>query len=380
MKKIVIATDSWKGCLNSQEAGEALRQGIRNIYPSCEVVLIPVADGGEGLLEALLPVFQGHAVTTRAHNPLMQPITTSYVISADGQTALIEMAQICGLTLISPDQRNPMKTTTFGLGELIREALEKGCRRFIIGIGGSATNDGGLGMLQALGVRVLDRHGKTLGQGGAILQEVADIDTSQLHPALSEATFTIACDVDNPFYGNRGATRVYASQKGATPAMIEELEKGMHSLAEVMARTNGQKIAQTPGAGAAGGIGGAFLAFTHARLTPGIELILKELQFSEQIKDADLIITGEGRADAQTSMGKVAYGVLQEGRKQNIPVVLICGAIEENPALYAAGFSGIFSISPGPTSLEQALRPDFARYNLQRLASQLCRLLESLKA
>ena len=359
MNKIVVAIDSFKGSLSSREAAEAAEQGIKTIFPQCEVLHFPVADGGEGILEILTDAFHGHTVPLVAHNPLMQKITTQYGISEDGRTALVEMARISGLPLLPPSRRNPMLTTSYGLGEIIAEALNKGCRHFIIGIGGSATNDAGLGMLQALGFRFFDHDNKLLGTGGQILSRVAAIDTTAVHPALSEASFTIACDVDNPFYGPRGATRIFAGQKGATPEMTD--------------------IGRIPGSGAAGGVGGAFLAFTNARLMSGIDLILTHLQFGKRIQNADLIITGEGSADAQTTMGKVAYGILREARKQNIPVLLVAGHIADTPSLYTAGFSGIFSIAPGPVTLEKSMHPEFAATHLQRLITQICKLLQAFR-
>ena len=346
MNKIVVAIDSFKGSLSSREAAEAAEQGIKTIFPQCEVLHFPVADGGEGILEILTDAFHGHTVPLVAHNPLMQKITTQYGISEDGRTA---------------------------------EALNKGCRHFIIGIGGSATNDAGLGMLQALGFRFFDHDNKLLGTGGQILSRVAAIDTTAVHPALSEASFTIACDVDNPFYGPRGATRIFAGQKGATPEMTEHLEAGMQAIAAVIAQTTGKDIGRIPGSGAAGGVGGAFLAFTNARLMSGIDLILTHLQFGKRIQNADLIITGEGSADAQTTMGKVAYGILREARKQNIPVLLVAGHIADTPSLYTAGFSGIFSIAPGPVTLEKSMHPEFAATHLQRLITQICKLLQAFR-
>ena len=379
MKKVIIAIDSFKGCLPSAEAGKAAAEGIHSVYPECEVICLPIADGGEGMLDVLIAATNGREVQISAHNPLMEWYDTHYGISEDEKTAFIEMASISGLPLLPPSRRNPMLTTSYGLGEIIAEALNKGCRHFIIGIGGSATNDAGLGMLQALGFRFFDHDNKLLGSGGQILSRVAAIDTTAVHPALSEASFTIACDVDNPFYGPRGATRIFAGQKGATPEMTEHLEAGMQAIAAVIAQTTGKDIGRIPGSGAAGGVGGAFLAFTNARLMSGIDLILTHLQFGKRIQNADLIITGEGSADAQTTMGKVAYGILREARKQNIPVLLVAGHIADTPSLYTAGFSGIFSIAPGPVTLEKSVHPEFAATHLQRLITQICKLLQAFR-
>ena len=312
MKKIIIAIDSFKGCLTSAEAGKAAEKGIKSINPFCHTSVIPIADGGEGLLDVLITATKGKYITLSAHGPLMKMTKTHYGLSGNGRTAIIEMAAISGLPLVPMEQRNPMLTTTFGTGELIKDALNKGCRNFIIGIGGSATNDAGLGMLQALGFRFLDKSGHTLGTGGQIMEAVANIDTSGIHPALRETHFMVACDVANPFYGPDGAAYIFAQQKGADSNMVQRLDEGMQSLAEVIKKTTGKDITNYPGAGAAGGMGGGLLAFFNAELKPGTELLLKAIDFSEKIKGADLIITGEGKADQQTAMGKVPYGILKD--------------------------------------------------------------------
>ena len=340
MNKAIIAIDSFKGCLTSEEAGSAVMEGIKTIFPDCETLLFPIADGGEGMLDILTSATKGKYRTLPAHGPLMELVQGRYGISGDGQTALIEMAAVSGLPLVPEDKRNPMLTTTYGTGELILDALEQGCRHFIVGIGGSATNDAGLGMLQALGFRFLDKRGNLLGTGGRIMSQVASIDTSAVHPALKEARFTIACDVRNPFCGSDGAAYVFAS-----------------------------------GAGAAGGMGGGFLAFLNAELKPGIRLMLDVLDFGKRITGADLIFTGEGRADRQTVMGKVPSGILEEARKQNIPVIVLAGSIEDAAQMNRAGFQGIFSITPGPVTMEKAMEPEFARENIRRLVTQICSVI-----
>lgn len=372
MNKVVIAIDSFKGCLTSEEAGIAVREGIKAVFPDCKTLLFPVADGGEGMLDILTSATKGTYRTLPVHGPLMEPMQGRYAISGDGQTALIEMATVSGLPLVPVGKRNPMRTTTYGTGELILDALEQGCRRFIVGIGGSATNDAGLGMLQALGFRFLDKQGHPLETGGKIMSWVASIDTSAAHPALKEAHFTIACDVNNPFCGRNGAAYVFAPQKGADARMVEELDTGMQTLSQVIHSFTGKDISDIPGAGAAGGLGGGFLAFLHAELKPGIHLLLDTLDFGEKIKGADLVFTGEGRADWQTAMGKVPSGILEEARKQHIPVILLAGSIEDTELLNQAGFQGVFSIIPGPVSLEKAMNPEFAKENLRRLATQIC--------
>lgn len=371
MRKVIIAIDSFKGCLTSLEAGEAAAKGIKSIDPLCNTIVIPIADGGEGLLDVLVTATQGKYISVSAHGPLMETIETHYGISGDGKTAIIEMAAVNGLPLVPADRRNPMLTTTFGTGELIKDALERGCRDFIIGIGGSATNDAGLGMLQALGYRFLDRAGHTLGTGGQTMIEVADIDSSHIHPALKEAHFTVACDVHNPFFGAEGAAYIFARQKGADDEMIQKLDAGMQSLAQVIEKITGKDISNDSGAGAAGGMGGGLLAFLNAQLKPGMELVLEATHFREKIKGASLIITGEGKADRQTAMGKVPYGVLKEARKEQIPVIVLAGSIEDVPTLNKAGFKGVFSITPHPITLEKAMEPAFARENISSLVSQL---------
>lgn len=316
MKKIIIAIDSFKGCLRSKEAGDAAATGVKKIFPECKTIVFPIADGGEGLLDVLIASTNGKRMNLQVHDPLMHLRTAHYGISSDGKTAFIEMASSSGLPLVPKDKRNPMKTTTFGTGELIRDALEQGCRDFIIGLGGSATNDAGLGMLQALGFRFLDQSGNVLGHAqsqdalcGASMPEVAAIDFSQIHPALKDSHFTAACDVQNPFIGPDGAAFVFAPQKGADEFMVRKLDEGMQHLAKIIRQHTAKDISSYPGAGAAGGMGGSLLAFLNAELKPGIQLLLDTLHFSKEIKNADFIITGEGKSDRQTAMGKVPYGI-----------------------------------------------------------------------
>lgn len=375
MKKIVLAIDSFKGCLTSAEAEAAAAEGIHAALPECEVIRIPVADGGEGMQDVLIAATHGRSINVQAHGPLMELREARYGISGDGQTAFIEMAAISGLPLVPPEKRNPMLATTFGTGELIRDALERGCRKFVVGLGGSATNDAGLGMLQALGFRFTDKAGNASGYGGQIMAEVDSIDTSHVHPLLKGCTFTAACDVRNPFHGTDGAARVFAPQKGADAATVEALDAAMQHLAAVIHRTTGKDISSRPGAGAAGGMGGGLSAFLNAELKPGIQFLLETLLFAERIKDADLIITGEGKSDKQTIMGKVPHGILEEARKQGIPVILIAGSIEDTEVLARAGFHGIFSITPGPVALDEAMQPDFAQANIRRTVEQICRII-----
>ena len=369
--KAIIAIDSFKGSLSSREAGQAVQQGIRQIHPDWETDIITIADGGEGMLNVMLEATGGKSITIEAHDPLMKRTHATYGISADGSTAFIEMANISGLPLVPSEQRNPMKTTTYGTGELIRDALEKGCTQFIIGIGGSATNDAGTGMLQALGFRFLNNERKPLGQGGKILKEIAFIDESGKHPLLKNAHFTVACDVRNPFYGPEGATHVFARQKGADDNMIVQLDEGMRSFADIIRKVTGKDIAHIPGSGAAGGMGGGMMALLNAELESGADLLLDISQFRKRTADADLIITGEGRIDRQSLMGKIPGKILQRGQALNIPVIAIAGCVEDREILEQAGFKGIYAIKPKDMPIEIAMRQDIATLNIKETMARI---------
>jgi len=355
--RVVIAIDAFKGCLSSSEAALAAKAGVLQAYPTAEVVMLPIADGGEGMLEAVMPIAGGQFCHVRAHDPLMKLMDSRYGVSADGLTAFIEMAAINGLPLVPPDQRNPLLTTTFGMGELIVDALERGCRHFVVGIGGSATNDAGLGMLQALGYRFLDHQGVPVGLGGAAMERVAAIDASNAHTALKKSSFTIICDVTNPFCGPHGAAHIFAPQKGASQEVVRALNRGMESLAKVILSKRHIDVKEISGAGAAGGLGGAFLAFFEAKLQSGIEWILDFADFDQKAAHAHLVITGEGRADRQTLMGKAPFGVLTAAKKLGVPVALIAGAVHDQDELLAAGFDAVVSINQGDVSLEDAMNP-----------------------
>lgn len=366
MKKIVLAIDSFKGCLSSKEIEQCIAEEIHRILPSCQTVCIPIADGGEGMLDTLIEATQGTFISTQAHDPLMRIRPARYGILGDQRTAIIEMAEINGLTTLSPIKRNPMKTSTYGTGELIKDALEKGFRRFIIGIGGSATNDAGMGMIQALGAHLYDKQGNELEQGGKIMEQIAHIDLNHLHPALKEATFIVACDVQNPFCGPQGAAYVFARQKGASEEQIRQLDEGMRHLALLIERDFSYNINKVKGSGAAGGLGGAFATFLQAHLQSGIDLLLDAVDFDRKITNADWIITGEGKADRQTAEGKVPAGVLKRAKKANIPVMLIAGKVEDKACLKQMGFARIVQISPDTLPLEEAMRPEVTRENTQR--------------
>ena len=370
--KIVLAIDSFKESLTSFEAEQVVAEAIVQYFPKALVDCIPIADGGEGTLSVLLHTSDGNYRHLLAHNPCMEIIPTQYGISADKQTAYIEMAAISGLPLLKEEQKNPMKTTTFGTGELIKDALEKGCTHFIIGIGGSATNDAGIGMLQALGYRFYDKAGKELGTGGEIIGKTARIDSSNRHPLLANAHFTVACDVQIPFYGPQGAAHVFARQKGANDEMIQQLDEGMKTFAQVIQRHTGKDISQLPGSGAAGGLGGCLAAFMNADLKSGAELLLQATGFYECITDADLIITGEGKIDKQSLMGKITGKILEKGKQKGIPVIALTGLAEDIVLLQKAGFAGIHPITEaGFQPLEEAMKPAIAKRNLKDTVSKI---------
>ena len=370
--KIILAIDSFKGSLTSLEAEESVAQAIVQRFPQATVVCTPIADGGEGTLSVLLHVSRGNYQYLQAHNPCMEIIPTQYGISADKHTAFIEMAAISGLPLLRKEQKNPMKTTTFGTGELIKDALEKGCTHFIIGIGGSATNDAGTGMLQALGYRFYDKVGKELSTGGEVIGKIARIESSNRHPLLANAHFTVACDVQNPFYGPQGAAHVFAHQKGANNEMTQQLDEGMKAFAQVIQQHTGKDISQLPGSGAAGGLGGCLAAFMNADLKSGAELLLQATGFYECITDADLIITGEGKIDKQSLMGKITGKILEEGKQRGIPVIALTGLAEDIDLLKKAGFAGIHPITEaGFQPLEEAMKPAIAKRNLKDTVSRI---------
>lgn len=370
MRKIVLAIDSFKGSLTSTEAETAALEGIRRVYPQAETVCIPIADGGEGMLEALSSL-RMQEVRLRVQGPLDEKVEARYLISSDGQTAYIEMASASGLPLVPENQRNPLLTTTHGTGQLMRDALDRGCDHLVIGLGGSATNDGGMGMLNALGIRFLNNQGQELKGRGCDMEKADRIDTSLTHPAMKAVRCTAACDVRNPFYGPEGAAYIFSPQKGATPDEVQLLDKGLRHLAELYRQTTGHDIATLPGAGAAGGLGGALAAFLNAELRPGISLLLEANGFQDKIKGADLIITGEGRADRQTTMGKVPAGVLNESRQTGIPVVLIAGQVADEEILRSAGFSQVYATTPPDMPLSTAMQKDVAQANISRTIERL---------
>ena len=374
MKRIIVAVDSFKGSLSSQDVADAFEMGWCSVLPDCVVRKVCIADGGEGTVAALVETLSGEYIDVEVSDPLGRPIMARYGVVDGGATAVIEMSAASGLPLLEPEERNPLKTSTFGTGEIIADALRRGCRKFLIGIGGSATNDGGLGMVRALGFRLLDANGCELAGDGASLESLARIDASGALQELSEAEFTVACDVTNPLFGEQGAAYVYAPQKGADESMVKRLDAGLRNYAHVIEAFNGNSVADMPGAGAAGGLGAGFKALLGARLERGIDMVLGAMHFDTIIADSDLVITGEGRLDRQTVMGKAPSGVLQTATKQGIPTIAIGGSVAWCKELEDSDFAAIIPVVYGPIALEEAMRYDVARENVRRTAIQIAKL------
>jgi len=376
MKKIIIAPDSFKGSLTSIEVANAIEEGIKKVFPNCEIVKTAIADGGEGTTETLVNALNGEKVKVKVHDPLMRPIEVEYGLVDNGRTAVIEMAAASGITLLRKQEQNPAITTTFGTGEIIKDALKRGCRSFLIGIGGSATNDAGTGMLRALGYRFLDKNGNETDGTGKSLHSICSIDKSGAMSELKDANFTIACDVNNPFSGPNGAASVYAPQKGANKQMVKELDEGLESFRKLIETETEIDLNTVSGAGAAGGLGGGFVAFLNAQLKPGIEMVLEAADFDKHLQNADLVITGEGKLDKQTGMGKAASGVLDAANKRNVPVIAIGGSIEDIENLNKRGFLSLFSIVPYPISMEEAMHKESARRNTIQITEQIMRTIK----
>lgn len=354
--KVVVAPDSFKGSLTARQVCQAAQEGLRRVWPEAEVVSVPMADGGEGTVQSLVDATAGRIINIDVAGPLGEPVAAFFGVLGDAVTAVIEMAAASGLPLVPRDRRNPLTATTRGTGELIASALDMGCRRFIIGVGGSATNDGGAGMAQALGIRLLDARGADIGPGGAELARLARIDASGLDVRASESEFLVACDVDNPLTGPRGASAVYGPQKGATPEMVEILDDALRNLAAVIRRDLGADVDGIPGAGAAGGLGAGLTAFLGARLKRGIEIVTETTRLRDKMKGAALVITGEGRTDFQTLFGKTPMGVASVAKSLGIPVVVISGSVAEDArGLYAHGIDALMSIAKGPCTIEEAI-------------------------
>ena len=378
--KVAAAIDSFKGSMTSLEVAAAFEKGVKKVYKDAEFIKIPLADGGEGTVKALIDNLDGKMVNIKVKDPLMRDIDSFYGISGDGKTAVIEMAAASGLPLLSPDERNPLKATTFGTGELIKDALEKGCREFIIGIGGSATNDAGTGMLSALGYIFLDENGNELEPNGENLINIKSFKDDKVMKEVSEAKFLIACDVDNPFYGTNGAAHVYGKQKGATGDIIKILDDGMRNFSNVIEKIKKTDISNISGSGAAGGLGGAFTAFFNSELKPGIDIITEKIELENKINSSDYVITGEGRIDFQSAMGKTPSGVAKLAKKYGIPVIAIGGSVDDEIGnIYDCGITAAFSILDSPMTLGEAMDTKNAQRLVEKTAEQIFRLIKQNK-
>lgn len=356
LKKVVIAPDSFKESLSALEVAEAIERGFRQIFPQVQYVKLPMADGGEGTVDSMVAATGGEIVRVTVTGPLGQPVQAFYGLLGEGETAVIEMAAASGLHLAPKAQRDPRMTTSYGTGELIQAALDRGVKTIILGIGGSATNDGGAGMMQALGARLLDDNRQALPPGGAALAQLAYIDLSGVDPRLQQVSITAACDVDNPLCGANGASAVFGPQKGATPEMVTQLDAALRHYGTLLEQATGREVINAPGAGAAGGMGAALLGMLNARLRPGIEIVIETLQLEEALRDADLVITGEGRLDSQSIHGKTPIGVARVAKRFGLPVIGIAGSLSKDyQVVHQHGIDAAFSVLDRVVSLEEAL-------------------------
>lgn len=374
--KVVVAIDSFKGSLSSIEAGQAVKAGVLAAHPDANVIIKPLADGGEGTTDAFIEGLGGQRIDLTVTGPMGSPVSCYYGYLEKDKTAIIEMASASGITLVPAHQKNPLTASTRGVGEMIIHALEKGCRHFIIGIGGSATNDAGIGMLKALGYSFLDEQGLDVGEGAQALGKVASIDAKNRHPLLDNCQFRIACDVTNPLCGENGATYIYGPQKGVTEAQKESLDQDMAHFADVTETTLNCAYKNYPGAGAAGGLGFAFLSYLHASLSPGVELILDAINLSDALNGADIVVTGEGQLDRQTAMGKAPVGVAKLAKAHGAKVLAFSGSVtKEAVACNQAGIDAFFPILRKIVTLEEAMDPSTARSNMTASVEQVFRLL-----
>lgn len=373
--KFVLAPDSFKESMSAKTAAFAMKKGIMKVFPEAECVIVPMADGGEGTLESLVSATEGEIIKTDVIGPLGKKVTAEYGLLGDSETAVIEMASASGLQLIKPEDRNPLHTTSYGTGQLIKHALDKGVNRILIGIGGSATNDGGVGMLQALGVSFKDKDGEELVFGGGALKHLHTIDMSGLDERIHNVQIDVACDVNNPLIGPTGASVIFGPQKGATRDMVTILDHNLTHYAKVIKEQLGEDIAFVAGAGAAGGMGAGLLAFLSARLKKGIDLVIEYTRLEEYVKDADFVFTGEGSIDGQTLYGKTPYGVATVAKKYSVPVIAFAGKIGNDiDALYENGFNAIVGILKEVTSLKESL--ESGESNLAFATENVCRILK----
>ncbi|QCI85533.1 glycerate kinase [Vagococcus zengguangii] len=374
MKTFVLAPDSFKESMTAKEVCVSMEAGLKQQFPDAKFVHVPMADGGEGTMQSLVDATDGRVVELDVKDPLGRTVTAQYGILGDGRTGVVEMASASGIHLVSPEERNPLLTSTYGTGQLIKACLDEGVSKIIVGIGGSATNDGGSGMARALGARFLAKDGHEVPQGGGYLSEVATIDVSELDPRLKETVLMVACDVTNPLCGADGASAVFGPQKGATPEMVQQLDASLAHYAELIKTQLGVDVKDVPGAGAAGGLGAGLLAFTNSTLKRGIEIVIQFTGLEEYIKKADYVFTGEGGMDFQTKFGKTPYGVAKVSQKHGKKVIGLAGNIGQGiEELYDEGFTSIFGIVPGIVGLEQALKE--GPKNVERTCQNIAQLL-----
>ncbi|MGC8971387.1 MAG: glycerate kinase [bacterium] len=376
--KILVAPNAFKEALSAREAGEAIKGGLLKALPNSAIVVLPIADGGDGTIEVLVEATNGQFIEKEVTGPLGEKIKAKFGILGDGKTAVIEMARVSGLALVPKEKRNPAITTTYGVGELIKEALERGVKRILVGIGGSSTNDGGAGMAQALGVRLLDKEGRELPFGGLALRDLVSIDMSNFHPLAKQCEVIVMADVKNPLCGPEGASYVYGPQKGGTKELIEELDKALFNFAQIIKRDLNKDILNLPGAGAAGGLGGGLVAFLNAQLRPGIDVVLETLDIEEKLKGVDIVISGEGKIDGQTIFGKGPAGIAKKAKERSIPVILLGGAVDEDAdILIKEGLvDALFSITRGPITLEESIRN--TKRQLEWVSYQIGGLIKAL--
>ncbi|ROV58734.1 glycerate kinase [Vibrio ponticus] len=372
--KIVIAPDSYKESLTAMQVATAIESGFRQVLPDAEYIKLPMADGGEGTVQSLVDATGGQVVSTVVTGPLGESVEAFFGLLGDGNRAVVEMAAASGLHLVEPALRNPLNTTSYGTGELIKAALDQGAQHIIIGIGGSATNDGGIGMAQALGARFLDTDGNELAFGGGAIANLEQIDLSGLDPRLQQVRLEVACDVDNPLCGPTGASYVFGPQKGATPAMVEQLDYNLAHYASIIERTTGKDVTNQAGAGAAGGLGATLLGLLTANLRPGIQIVIEATNLAEVVKDAALVITGEGRIDSQTIHGKTPMGVAQTAKLYDLPVIGIAGSLASDcNVVHQHGIDAVFSVVPGAVDLPSALKQ--AAFNVEMTARNVAATL-----
>ncbi|MEC1650276.1 glycerate kinase [Bacillus vallismortis] len=376
--KIIIAPDSFKESLSALEAADAIERGFKSVFPNADYRKLPMADGGEGTVQSLVDGTNGWIKEQVVTGPLGEPVEAFFGMMGDGKTAVIEMAAASGLHLVPVERRNPLVTTTRGTGELMAAALDAGAEHLIIGIGGSATNDGGAGMIQALGGRLLDESGREIGPGGGALSQLASLDISELDPRFENVKLEVACDVDNPLTGPKGAAAVFGPQKGATEDMVDVLDQNLAHFADVAEKALGTASREIKGAGAAGGLGWSLLAFLDADLKRGIDIVLEAVDFEDEVQDADLVITGEGRIDSQTIYGKTPIGVAKAAKSYDVPVIGIAGSVSrDSDAVYQHGIDALFSIVPGAVPLEDAF--EHAAEYMERTARDIAASIKLAK-